>query len=143
MEVFFPGSSKMRLRFPLKFVEFTKQTTATIDTWQVTPFEVVHPSGAPSFALRVAGEGKTIAYSGDTEWTDVLIQVAQNTDLFICEAYFFEKQVKYHLDYRTLLAHQAELGCRRLVITHMNEDLLKQLDKVDIEYAEDGKRIIL
>ena len=78
-----------------------------------------------------------------TEWTDALLQAARGADLFICEAYFFAKKVKYHLDYETLMQHRSELGCRRLIVTHMNEEMLTQLPDLEVEAAEDGKRIIL
>jgi hypothetical protein len=35
----------------------------------VTTTVVVHPSGAPSTAVRVSDGEKEFAYSGDTEWT--------------------------------------------------------------------------
>jgi ribonuclease BN (tRNA processing enzyme) len=84
---------------------------------------------------------KVIAYSGDTEWDDTLIEVASDADLLICEAYFFDKRVKYHLDYRSLRARLHDLRCRHLILTHMNEDLLNRLSDVDVECAEDGKSI--
>ena len=84
---------------------------------------------------------KVIAYSGDTEWSDSLIDVASGADLFICEAYFFEKKIKYHMDYRSLMAHHSEIGCKRLILTHMNTDMLRRLENIDVETAEDGKSI--
>ena len=39
--------------------------------------------------------------------------------LFVCEAYTFERKIRYHLDYATLRAEAARLGCRRIVLTHM------------------------
>ena len=48
-----------------------------------------HVRGAPPFALRVAGEGRVVAYSGDTEWTESLIDAARGADLFIAEALFY------------------------------------------------------
>jgi len=60
---------------------------------------VKHASGAPAYALRVEYGGKVITYSGDTEWTESLVEAARGADLFVCEAYFFVKKVKYHLDY--------------------------------------------
>ncbi|NVM27000.1 MAG: MBL fold metallo-hydrolase, partial [Desulfobacterales bacterium] len=62
---------------------------------------------------------------------------------FICEAYFFEKNIKYHLGYRTLMEHREELGCGRLIVTHMSDDMLGKLQSIEVEYAEDGKRIVL
>jgi ribonuclease BN (tRNA processing enzyme) len=93
--------------------------------------------------LRVEVGGKIIGYSGDTEWTDALIRASQGADLFVCEAYFFDKRIKYHLDYRDLMAHRGELGCRRLLLTHMSDDMLGRIQDLDLEYAEDGKVILL
>jgi len=143
MEALFPDSSRVPQKFPLQLIEFAAETETPIAQLVVTAFSVVHPSGAPAYALRVACGEKVIAYSGDTEWTDALAKAARGADLFICEAYFFDKKIKYHLDYQTLLSHREELGCRRLVLTHMNEDMLRRLPQVDSEWAEDGKRIVL
>jgi len=143
MEVFFPGASRIQQKFALEFIEIPERQMTTIGNLRVTTFPVVHASGATPYALRVECEGKVLAYSGDTEWTDSLLDAANGADLFICEAYYFEKKFKFHLDYKTLLDHRAALGCRRLVITHMNADLLARLPEIEIEYAEDGKQIIL
>jgi len=69
--------------------------------------------------------------------------VARDADLFICEAYFFEKKVKFHLDYASLMEHRSQLACKRLVLTHMSEDMLDHLGEVDAECAEDGKTILI
>ena len=63
--------------------------------------------------------------------------------MFVAEAYFFDKQIKFHLDYRTLEAHRSELRCKRLVLTHMAEDMLKHRAEVEVECADDGMVITL
>jgi ribonuclease BN (tRNA processing enzyme) len=138
MEVLFPGSSAVQRRFDVLTIELAERTTTTIGPLEVTAFEVVHASGAPSYGLRVRCEDKIIAYSGDTEWTETLVDLASEADLFICEAYAFEKPVKYHLSYSTLAQHLGQLRCRRLVLTHMSPDMLTRRDEVDAELAEDG-----
>jgi ribonuclease BN (tRNA processing enzyme) len=143
MDVLFPGSVEVLKRLEVRFVELGPAAKAVFESVSVVPYEVVHPSGTPAYALRVTMDGKTIAYSGDTEWTDTLVDAAKNADLFICEATSFEKQIRYHLSYRTLKAHQSTLGCRRLIITHMGEDVLQRRGEIDIEQAEDGKRLSL
>jgi ribonuclease BN (tRNA processing enzyme) len=143
MEVFFPGSSKNEYKFTIEFVELTENAATRIRSLEVMPFKVAHPSGASPYALRIKCGGKIIAYSGDTEWTGNLIQAAKGTDLFICEAYFFEKKIPFHLNYQTLLKHKAELGCRRLILTHMSDDMLGRLQALEIEGAEDGQCIVL
>ena len=138
MEVFFPGSSRVARRFPLEFIELAERASTAVGPANVTALAVCHPSGSPSYALRVQVGEKVISYSGDTEWTDNLVDLAADADVLVCEAYFFEKKIPYHLDYATLLKHRAKLGCRRLIMTHMSEDLLHRLDEAKIEAAQDG-----
>lgn len=143
MEVLFPGSSGAQRKFAMEFAELAEGVETTLGSLSVIPYGVVHPSGAPSFALRVTCGGKVIAYSGDTEWTDALVEAARGADLFICEAYCFEKKIRYHLDYRTLMDRRIQLGCRRLILTHMSNDMLQRLQSLDVDCAEDGKRIVV
>jgi ribonuclease BN (tRNA processing enzyme) len=139
MEVFFPGSSGISRRFPLEFIELTERASTQVGPSTVTPFTVRHPSGAPSYALRVQYGQKVIAYSGDTEWTESLVDVARGADLFVCEAYFFEKEIPYHLSYRALVKQRGRLECRRLILTHMSQEVLDRARELEIEAAEDGQ----
>ena len=138
MEVFFPGSSRVTRRFATELVELEERTATPVGPVTVTPFGVAHVSGAPSYALRVEYAGRVIVYSGDTEWTDSLVEAARGADLFVAEAYFFEKKIKYHLDYRTLREHRSRLECRRVILTHMSQDTLNHLAELEFECAEDG-----
>lgn len=143
MDVLFPGSSQTEQRFAIQFVELPERVPTGIGSMTVTPYPVIHASGAVPYALRVVCGSNVIAYSGDTKWTDVLLDVASDADIFICEAYFFDKAIRYHLDYATLRAHRDQLTCRRLVLTHMSADMLARLADIDAETAEDGLRIVL
>lgn len=143
MEIMFPGSSRVKQKFGIEFLELQKGARTEIDQVFVTAEEVAHASGSPSYALRIECAGKSIVYSGDTEWTDNLVHVARGADLFIAEAYFYEKKIKFHLNYQTLMEKKAELDCKRIILTHMSDDMLRRLDSLELEYAEDGKEIIL
>jgi ribonuclease BN (tRNA processing enzyme) len=143
MEVLFPGSSQVQQKFALDFVELDPEHPQVFDDLTVTPYLVQHPSGAPPLALRIACAGKIITYTGDTEWTPALIPAAQGADLLIAEAYFFEKKIKFHLDFHTLMTHLDILQPKRLIVTHMSTDMLARLETLGCEYAEDGKVVIL
>jgi ribonuclease BN (tRNA processing enzyme) len=143
MEVFFPGATRVARRFAVEFVELDERVASRVGPATVTAFLVEHASGAPSYALRVEYGGKVIAYSGDTEWTESLVEAARGADLFVCEAYTFDRKIRYHLDYRTLAEHLPQIGCRRLIITHMGPDMLARLGEVDVEHAEDGHTVRL
>jgi ribonuclease BN (tRNA processing enzyme) len=143
MEVFFPGSTRIERKFETRFVELADRVAVEVGPVHVTGYEVSHASGAPPFALRITGEGKVVTYSGDTEWTESLVDAARGADLFIAEALSYDKRIRYHLDLATLLEHRSRLDCRRLILTHMGEDVLARLDGLAVEAAEDGKQLLV
>jgi ribonuclease BN (tRNA processing enzyme) len=61
--------------------------------------------GRPALGLRLSVAGRVIAYSGDTAWTNSLIELADNADLLVCEAYTATRRIRYHLDLPTLRAN--------------------------------------
>lgn len=141
MEVMFPGSSRAQQNFLLGVIDLQPEQPRVINGITVTPYQVQHPSGDPPLALRIECGGKTIAYSGDTEWAEALVPAAGGSDLFISECYYFDKKVKFHMDYRTLEAHLGEIRPGRLIITHMSGDMLARLKEVPCEHAEDGMTV--
>jgi ribonuclease BN (tRNA processing enzyme) len=143
MEALFPGSSQVERAFDIQVVELSEGCEAQMGGAVVQPFAVEHASGAPAYAYRIRHAGRTVAYSGDTQWTDVLIDAADDADLFICEAYFFDKRIRYHLDYSTIEKERSRLNCRRVIITHMSADMLSRLDGLNVEAAFDGLLIQL
>jgi ribonuclease BN (tRNA processing enzyme) len=143
IELMFPGAATMRTPFQIKYSEFRDREEMRVGSFKITPYTVSHPSGAPAYALRVELDGIVIAYSGDTEWTDALLEVSKDSDLFICEAYRYERKVRFHLDYATVRTHLEALSCRRIILTHFSDDILKRLSDVAIECANDGQVVQL
>ncbi len=138
-EALFENSSKTEQRFDLRVVALKPAETRTFGAVDVTPFPVVHgESGGPFLAYRIEAEGRVIAYSADTEWTQTLIPAARDADLFIAEAYYYDKVVKNHLSLKTLEAHLAEIKPKRLVLTHLSDDMLGRLATLDYTAASDG-----
>lgn len=138
MELFFPGSSTARRKFTTEVVELEPAQERSINGVAVIPQVVAHACGAPPFGLRFSCEGKVLAYSGDTEWTDTLIPVGRDADLFIAEALVFERKVPHHMDYVSLQANLDRIGARRVVLTHLGPDMLARAGEVAEEVAEDG-----
>ena len=138
----FPGDRK--LQFELTFQEVEIGARNRIHKLAVTPFHVRHDERVgPCLAYRMDLEGKSICYSGDTEWTDVLVEAARGVDLFVCECYMFEKVVRAHLSLSTLREKLPAIGAKRVVLTHMGEDMLSRLPDIEFETATDGKFIAL
>ena len=138
-EALFEHSSKTQQRFDLSVIALEPEQSRTFGAVKVTPYAVVHgESGGPFLAYRVEAEGRVITYSADTEWTDTLIPAAHGADLFIAEAYYYDKVVKNHLSLKTLEAHLPEISAKRLVLTHMSDDMLGQLGELPYTAAHDG-----
>src|SRR5258708_6433944 len=137
MEVFFPGSSKTPPKFPRPLVEIAPGRRLAFSSVEVEPFLVAHECGAPPFALRFWCDEKIVAYSGDTEWTDNLIGAASGADLFLAECLSFERPIRFHMNFRTLMDNKHRLGAKRIVLTHMGPDMLKRTVK-DVDFAHDG-----
>jgi len=139
MEALFENSSKTKQRFELSVVALKPEETRSFGAVDVTPYSVVHgESGGPFLGYRVEAEGRIIAYSADTEWTDTLIPLGSEADLFIAEAYYYDKVVKNHLSLKTLEAHLPAIHPKRLVLTHMSDGMLERLDTLDYTAATDG-----
>lgn len=140
-EVFFPRSTGSKWKYEWRVQEIPVGATADVLGHNVVTAEVVHQSGAPSTALRIADGEKTFAYSGDTEWTDALLPIARGADLFICECYAYAGKVTGHLTWEMLQPKLTALAAKRTMLTHMNETMLEKLDDVrraGVLLADDG-----
>jgi ribonuclease BN (tRNA processing enzyme) len=144
MEALFEHSSKTKQRFDLSVVALEPEQSRTFGEVTVTPYPVVHgESGGPFLAYRIEAESRIITYSADTEWTDRLIPAARGADLFIAEAYYYDRIVKNHLSLKALEAHLPEINAKRLVLTHMSDDMLARLDELPYTAAHDGMAVEL
>jgi ribonuclease BN (tRNA processing enzyme) len=141
MEVFFPRSTGTKWRFAWEVVEIAPGVASEVLGLKMITAEVIHPSGAPSTALRLSDGATTFAYSGDTEWTDALIPIADGADFLITECYEYERAVSGHLSWSVLKTKLESLRARRIMITHMNPSMLAHGDearKLGLLIAEDG-----
>ena len=130
MEVFFPKSGGIKWRFPWQVQEIEVGREADVLDHSVVTAEVIHMSGAPSTALRLSDGQKTFAYSGDTEWTEALLPIAAQADLFICECYAFAGKMTGHMSWEILKPRLPDLRARQTMVTHMNPTMLARLDDV-------------
>jgi ribonuclease BN (tRNA processing enzyme) len=147
MEVLFPGSTQARRRFRVHFHQLIDRQPLRFDLEPaglvVVAYEVVHASGAPALALRVTWQGHTIAYTGDTEWTETLLELAQGADLLIAEGYTDQRKIRFHLDVASLQQHAGRLAARRVILTHLSAELLARAGELGWETASDGMTVDL
>lgn len=81
---------------------------------------VNHPVEA--FGIRLEHGGATLTYSGDSGTCDALVDLAENTDLFLCEAAFhdhLEHPKDMHLTGSEAGEHATRARARSLLLTHL------------------------
>jgi len=90
--------------------------------------------------IRLEWKGKTFAFSGDTSWTENLIPLSRNSDLFICECNFLQEEAYGHLCYDELVAKQKEIECDNIWLSHMGNNVLNFEDSI-FNKLKDGMKI--
>lgn len=123
---------------PVKFLVMQPDQPQTICNSEILPFAVPHKRQELSLALKLSHSGRQLLYSGDSAWTDVLVEHAAGVDLFLCECSFFHEQPAMHINYQVLCANLPRLQCKRLVLTHLGDDMLARRGEIAAEMAEDG-----
>ena len=142
METAFAGSSRSAKKFDVLLVELTPDHSWRFRNVEIRSVRVRH--GMPfefCHGYRITIDSKVLAFSGDTEWTDSLIEIGRDADLFVCEASVYDKPVQMHLAYRQLVEKLPLIRPKRLIINHMSDDMLGRGDAITHETAQDGLTI--
>jgi ribonuclease BN (tRNA processing enzyme) len=139
-EAALPSSSRTQQRFGVSYVELGEMSTR-IGPLEVVGLPVAHLPETVPHGLRVGAGGRVVAYTGDTDWCDALPRLADGADLFIAEAYSFEKRIPQHLSHATLLAHRGELRAKRIVLTHAGAETLDRARELAWTLAVDATDI--
>jgi ribonuclease BN (tRNA processing enzyme) len=115
-----------------------------VGTMQLGPFEVTsalsnHP--VECHALRISAGGASLTYSADTGVSDALVELARDTDLFLCEASWEDGDHPegVHLSGRQAGEHAARAGARRLLLTHLVAWVDPDAIRAEAKAAYDGE----
>lgn len=120
LQIFPPGSgSKFDSLF--NFHPLADRAVFRIGSFGCRSIAVKH--NMPTFGQRISQNGHVVAYSSDTAFDDALFDIADESDVFICEA---TKKEDYK-DVLHLTAGQAGMiaskaGAKKLVLTHIWPD---------------------
>ena len=103
-----------------------------------------------SIGFRVEAEGKSMVYSGDTDYCENIIRLGENADLLILECSFpDERKSSGHLTPSLAGRIARETSCKKLLLTHFYPvfqgiDIKKECQKEfsgDIVLAVDGMKL--
>lgn len=143
ISLLYPGSLDILDKFPIEYIAYEARRPLFAGELQLEAFPVVHSVETLPHGLRIQFQDKLIGFSGDTSWTEELVNIAKDTDLFICECNFYELEMKGHLNYHTIHANRKRLACKQILLTHFGVEMLQNIGKVDMDFAWDGKKLAL
>ena len=139
----FPFSSGdvERVRRNLKFIELEPAHKTRLGKLQLETLRVPHMKRDLCLALKIMIGGRTIAFSGDTGWTDELLSFTAGADLFLCECTYFENPLEVHLNYPLLESKRRSFDVKRMILTHIGREVLEHGSQLKMELAADGMRV--
>ncbi|MGH7824754.1 MAG: MBL fold metallo-hydrolase [Candidatus Binatia bacterium] len=111
---------------------------ASVEGVQVFPFRVPHQAHEVSLGLRITYEEKRILFSGDSAWSDDFVTHSRGTDLFLCECSHYNEHTSNHISYEKLRGNLQRLECKRLLLTHLGEEMLARRHELPVAMAQDG-----
>ena len=116
--------------------EYAERTPFEAAGLSVTPFRVPHFT-QPTWALRVEGDDRVLAYSADTGPSSALEEAARGADLFLCEATLDgpDRDPRGHLRADEAVAAAEAAGAKRLLLVHRPAELAAP---DGVEVAHDG-----
>lgn len=138
----FPGSEDLFDELDINFIYYDKYETVKQDHFSLTAFPAIHTEIVFPHSLKINLGEKIVSYSGDSSWTEDLIEVAKNADLFICECNAFDKPIEGHLNYKLLMEKKPLFKCNQLLLTHLGDEMLARTDELEAEVAEEGKAYV-
>ncbi len=140
----FPGAKPdlPRLLKYLKFIEIGAGESRNVGPVRIAAMRTPHMKRDLSLALRLELDGRTIAFTGDSGWTDALPPFVEGADLFLCECtYFDSEQLDFHMNYPKLAANRGRFHVGRMLLTHVGREVLDRRREVRLPMARDGMKI--
>jgi ribonuclease BN (tRNA processing enzyme) len=142
-QLMYGGGSGAKDIPPTRFQVLHPDRPDSVAGVQVFPFRVPHQIDEISLGLKVGYEGKQVLFSGDSAWSDIFIEQARGTDLFLCECSFYEQGSGNHVSFAALRPKLPSLQCKRLVLVHLGDEMLARGSDLGVTLAEDGMVIEL
>ncbi|CAN5269830.1 MBL fold metallo-hydrolase [soil metagenome] len=139
----YPGTDLDSFDYQVHFREYDSNENIELKNLKLTTFPVIHSEDAMPHGLRLRIENKIFAFSGDTEWTEALIDLSKDADLFICESNYYNKKASNHLDYHTIMTHKKRFSCKKIILNHLGDEMISKIEELDLKCAFDGQEIII
>ncbi len=132
LDVTYPG---MEFSFPIEYKVVQPGIPLVHDRREILGLPVTHRE--ESLGYRITSDSRTFAFSGDSAYDERLFSVVEDADLAVVELSLPENDGSVaHLGLNQVLA--GGLRARRIVFSHVYNDLADQAARNGLETASDG-----
>ena len=141
-DIMFPGMAKIDWRFKWQIHEISPGEITKVAGLALRTYQVEHASGGIATGVRLSGGDGVFAYSGDTSWTENLIPLGADADLFVVECFSGDEEVPNHMHWRQLRGELPRFTAKRIVLTHLGATalpLVAEMEAAGVAVAYDGR----
>ena len=136
-EIAYPGVDMDAFSYSIDFREYAG-AEISVGPLLVTAIPVIHAEEALPHGLRIQQQDKVLSFSGDSGWTNALYEIAQSSDLFICECNYYDTDMPTHLCYQRIMDELPNFTCKNIILNHPGPEMLVHLDSCELNMASDG-----
>ncbi len=136
------GKAAPDRRFEQQFIEFGPGEVREVHGRRVTALPMAHMQASDlCLGYRFDLPDARIALSGDTAWTEALIELSRDTDLFVCDCTEASGHSPQHLTWEVLAPQVERLQTRHLLLSHLGSSMRRAAPCIEggrVSLAEDG-----
>ena len=140
-DIMFPGMAKIVWGFAWQIHEVAPGQPSEAAGLELNTVAVEHACGDVATGVRLAGPDGIFAYSGDTAWTDRLVDLGEDADLFVVECFSGAEAVPNHMNWPRLRRELPRFSAKRIVLTHLGATALPltaEMERAGVAIAYDG-----
>jgi ribonuclease BN (tRNA processing enzyme) len=124
----YSGTSAMLDQLDITFLEFQTENWIAYQDLELYAAKVKHSPPSDPHGVKLKLDGKIFAFSGDTEWCDSLVDLADEADLFIIESNNLNEDTPGHLSHTTIKKNLDKLKANQIYLTHMGNEAFESQD---------------
>ena len=144
MRTMFSRFDLKQLQNKVKFVVLHPDESMRVAGLKISAIRSPHTKPDISLSIKIAVNGKTFVFSGDTGWNDALVDFSAKADLLLCECTYFESDhLRFHINYPELKANLDRFNVKRMILTHLGREAISHTREIEIEMGFDGMKLDL
>src|SRR5271166_2758736 len=134
MRTMFPRFELSDIQSKVKWVVLEPGKKTRLVGLQLSTIRSPHTKPDISLSVKIAAEGKTFVFSGDSGWNEELVSFSAGANLLLCECTYFESEhLRFHMNYPELARNRARFDVKRMILTHLGRETIDHTADIKIE----------